>query len=61
MGQIRFISVNDAYDSSKEGSNGTEIHTRFKSWLYDFHLKNNLRELKIRFRRFWDIGKTISK
>ncbi|WP_314024921.1 hypothetical protein [Filifactor alocis] len=39
MGQIRFISVNDAYDSSKEGSNGTEIDTQFKSLLYDFYSK----------------------
>ena len=39
MGQIRFISVNDAYDSSKERNNGTEIDTQFKSLLYDFYSK----------------------
>jgi len=36
---IRFISINDAYDSLKEGSNGTEIDTQFKSLLYDFYSK----------------------
>lgn len=36
---IRFISINDGYDSLKEGSNGTEIDTQFKSLLYDFYSK----------------------
>lgn len=36
---IRFISINDAYDSQKEGSNGTKIDTQFKSLLYDFYSK----------------------
>lgn len=36
---IRFISINDAYDSLKGGSNGTEIDTQFKSLLYDFYSK----------------------
>ncbi|MGP1611700.1 MAG: recombinase family protein [Catonella sp.] len=36
---IRFISINDAYDSQKERSNGTKIDTQFKSLLYDFYSK----------------------
>ena len=36
---IRFISINDGYDSLKEGSNGVEIDTQFKSLLYDFYSK----------------------
>ena len=36
---IRFISINDGYDSLKEGNNGTEIDTQFKSLLYDFYSK----------------------
>ena len=36
---IRFIAINDAYDSSKERNNGTEIDTQFKSLLYDFYSK----------------------
>ena len=36
---IRFIAINDAYDSSKERNNGTKIDTQFKSLLYDFYSK----------------------
>ena len=37
--EIRFISINDGYDSSEERNNGTELDTQFKSLLYDFYSK----------------------
>ena len=37
---IRFISINDSYDSFIEGNNGTELDTQFKSLLYDFYSKD---------------------
>lgn len=43
---IRFISINDAYDSLKEGNNGIEMDTQFKSLLYDFYSK----ELSLKIR-----------
>lgn len=43
---IRFISINDGYDSLKEGSNWTEIDIRFKSLLYDFYSKELSRKIR---------------
>lgn len=36
---IRFISVNDNYDSEKDQKNGLELDTQFKTLLYDFYSK----------------------
>lgn len=37
---IRFISINDGYDSAKEKGNGTDLDIQFKSLLYDFYSKD---------------------
>ncbi len=37
---VRFISINDGYDSNKESGNGIELDVQFKSLLYDFYSKD---------------------
>ncbi len=37
---VRFISINDGYDSQQETGNGTELDVQFKSLLYDFYSKD---------------------
>lgn len=37
---IRFISINDGYDSLNEKGNGTDLDIQFKSLLYDFYSKD---------------------
>lgn len=37
---VRFIAINDDYDSSKEVGNGTELDIQFKNLLYDFYAKD---------------------
>ena len=37
---VRFIAINDNYDSSKEKGNGTELDIQFKNLLYDFYAKD---------------------
>lgn len=37
---LRFIAINDGYDSSKEQGNGTELDVQFKNLLYDFYAKD---------------------
>lgn len=36
---VRFIAINDGYDSAKERGNGTEIDIQFKGLLYDYYSK----------------------
>ncbi len=37
---VRFISINDGYDSLNENGNGIEFDVQFKSLLYDFYSKD---------------------
>lgn len=37
---IRFIAINDGYDSLKEKGNGTDLDIQFRSLLYDFYAKD---------------------
>lgn len=37
---IRFIAINDGYDSKTENGNGTKIDIQFKNLLYDFYTKD---------------------
>ena len=43
---IRFIAINDGYDSAKEKGNGTDIDVQFKSLLYDFYSKDISQKVK---------------
>ncbi|MGI6739810.1 MAG: recombinase family protein [Christensenellales bacterium] len=44
--QIRFIAINDGYDSSKCKGNGTELDVQFKGLLYDFYTKDCSKKIK---------------
>lgn len=44
---VRFISINDGYDSFKEKGNGTDLDIQFKRLLYDFYSKDVSDKVKI--------------
>ena len=37
---VRFIAINDGYDSDKEGHNGTELDIQFKNLLNDYYSRD---------------------
>ena len=43
---IRFIAINDGYDSDKEKGNGTDLDIQFKGLLYDFYTKDISQKVK---------------
>lgn len=43
---IRFIAINDGYDSEKKQGNGTDLDIQFKSLLYDFYSKDASEKVK---------------
>lgn len=43
---IRFIAINDGYDSSKEVVNGVELDVQFKNLMYDFYAKDASAKVK---------------
>lgn len=43
---VRFISINDGYDSKNEVGNGTELDIQFKNLLYDFYAKDASEKVK---------------
>ena len=43
---IRFIAINDGYDSAKEKGNGTDLDIQFKGLLYDFYTKDISQKIK---------------
>jgi len=43
---VRFIAVNDGYDSNEESGNGTELDVQFKGLLYDFYCKDCSKKVK---------------
>ena len=43
---IRFIAINDGYDSAKENQNGIDIDVQFRSLLYDFYAKDISKKVK---------------
>ncbi|MBS4750432.1 recombinase family protein [Carnobacteriaceae bacterium zg-ZUI78] len=47
---VRFISINDGYDSFKEKGNGTDLDIQFKSLLYDFYSKDVSDKVKTSMR-----------
>lgn len=57
---IRFISINDAYDSFKEGSNGIGMDTQFKSLLYDFYSKELSQKIRSTSLELKSQGKIIN-
>lgn len=43
---VRFIAINDGYDSDKEKGNGTDLDIQFKGLLYDFYTKDISEKVK---------------
>lgn len=43
---VRFIAINDGYDSVKEKGNGTDLDVQFKGLLYDFYAKDISQKVK---------------
>lgn len=43
---VRFIAINDGYDSAKEKGNGTDLDIQFKGLLYDFYSKDVSQKVK---------------
>ncbi len=43
---VRFIAINDGYDSATATGNGTELDIQFKNLLYDFYTKDISEKLK---------------
>lgn len=43
---IRFIVINDGYDSAKEKGKGTDLDIQFKGLLYDFYTKDISQKVK---------------
>ncbi|HEO4253617.1 TPA: recombinase family protein, partial [Streptococcus agalactiae] len=43
---VRFIAINDGYDSNKEKGNGTDLDIQFKGLLYDFYTKDISEKVK---------------
>ncbi len=57
---VRFIAINDGYDSSKEKGNGTELDIQFKSLLYDFYSKDSSEKVKTVLTALRKQGKHIA-
>lgn len=43
---IRFIAINDGYDSTKEAGNGVDLDVQFKNLMYDFYAKDASAKVK---------------
>ncbi len=57
---VRFISINDGYDSLNEKGNGTELDIQFKSLLYDFYSKDASEKVKTVMTALRKQGKHIA-
>ena len=44
---VRYIAINEAYDSIKQNSNSTEIMLGIKGWLNDFYIKDTSTKIKL--------------
>ncbi len=56
---IRFIAINDSYDSLGDRCNGTELDTQFKSLLYDFYSKDMSEKIRANILELKSQGKNI--
>lgn len=57
---IRFIAINDGYDSAKELGNGVEIDVQFKNLMYDFYAKVASAKVKAVKQTLNEQGKVLS-
>lgn len=57
---IRFIAINDGYDSFKEKGNGTDLDIQFKGLLYDFYTKDISQKVKTVTTQLKNQGKFLA-
>lgn len=57
---IRFIAINDGYDSAKEKGNGTDLDVQFKGLLYDFYTKDISQKVKTVTTQLKNQGKFLA-
>ncbi|NMD38231.1 MAG: recombinase family protein [Christensenellaceae bacterium] len=57
---VRFIAINDGYDSTKEVGNGVDIDVQFKNLMYDFYAKDASAKVKAVKRTLNEQGKIQS-
>jgi DNA invertase Pin-like site-specific DNA recombinase len=58
--RIRFISVNDAYDSQVNGSSAGDVSVAFKHLANDYYSKDLSRKVKSGYKTKWEAGKYLS-
>lgn len=57
---IRFISINDKFDSGKEGSKALNINMQFKNVIHDYYSKELSRKLQIAKKQQIEKGKFLA-
>ncbi len=58
--RVRFISVNDAYDSQVNGSGAGDVSVAFKHLANDYYSKDLSRKVKSGCKTKWEAGKYLS-
>ena len=57
---VRFIAINDGYDSSKEEHNGTDLDIQFKNLLNDYYCRDISEKMKTSLHVSYDNGKFLT-
>lgn len=58
--RIRFISINDGYDSAVHGYNAGDVSIAFKHLCNDYYCKDLSRKVKSGLKTLWESGKYLS-
>ncbi|MDR1704676.1 MAG: recombinase family protein [Clostridiales bacterium] len=58
--RVRFISINDAYDSETQGGGVGDVSVAFKHLCNDYYCKDLSRKVKSGFRTKWESGKFLA-
>jgi DNA invertase Pin-like site-specific DNA recombinase len=58
--RIRFISVNDGYDSEAQGNGAGDVSVAFKHLCNDYYCKDLSRKVKSGYRTKWETGKHLA-
>ncbi|MDL2272970.1 recombinase family protein [Oscillospiraceae bacterium OttesenSCG-928-G22] len=58
--RIRFISINDAYDSETQGGGAGDVSIAFRHLCNDYYCKDLSRKVKSGYRTKWESGKYLA-
>ena len=58
--RVRFISVNDGYDSETQGGGAGDVSVAFKHLCNDYYCKDLSRKVKSGYRTKWETGKHLA-